>query len=127
MDTRITPTGDGHMHAVVPGASVAVRGATLSRSGLLSVRLSCMGPGGCVGRMASTARSGRLFLSLGGRRFAIPEFSTQVVRLRLTRSARRELARRGRLRIQVRAHVFGASGPGIKTIRQFTLRRPKRA
>jgi len=123
VDTRAVATPDGHLHAIVPGASVALRGARVVGGGrALRVRTSCLGPGACRGRFGATATAGEEFLSLGAVRFAIPEFTTQVVTVPLDAPARAALARTGTLRIDTMARVLDRGGPGVRTRRAFTLR-----
>ncbi len=123
VDTQAVATPDGHWHAIIPGASVALRRASLSRDGrTLRVRVSCLGPGACRGRFGATA-TGRdgVFLSLAALRLAIPAFGTQVLRVPLDAAAREELQRAGRLRVETQARVMGSGGPGVRTLRAFTV------
>lgn len=129
VDTQVAAGSDGHLHPITTGSTVAIRHAALSTKGRVRIRVSCLGPDPCPGRMAATATSGRLVFSLGGSRFRIPTYGTQTLYLKLSTSARRTLIRRRKLVVQVRAHVIDAAGPGVKTVRRYTLRTriPRRA
>lgn len=120
LQTRVVTTADGHRHALVPGAAVALRGAGVRTGRRLAIRVSCLGPGACRGVLGATSSGGGTFRSLGARRFVIPEFATQMLTVALPAS-RGSADGRG-LRVDVSARVLSARGPGVRTQRAFTVR-----
>jgi hypothetical protein len=120
---------DGHRHGAPAGPTLALRSLRLRRDGRLAVRVTCVGPGDCAGRLAIVGlprRGGVLTLASGA--YAVPKLRTQQVLLRLPAAARRALAARlrrgGRLPVEVRA-IQAAKARGAApttTIRRFTLR-----
>jgi len=112
----------GHAHLAPLAASVSLRGLRLSGHRRAAVvRVSCLGPGDCAGRLTlADARSRR---TAGSAAFAIPRSRTHAVAVRLRGATRRRLMRRGVLRLDARARTWTARGPGATTQRRFTLRR----
>lgn len=119
LETRVVATADGHRHALVSGAAVALRDGALRR-GRLSIRVSCLGPGPCHGVLGATSVTGGAFRSLGAPRFAIPEFATRAVTVTLPPA---QTGGAGAVRIDVSARVLSAGGPGARTQRSFTVSR----
>jgi hypothetical protein len=91
----------------------SVPGRIAVRAGRALIRVSCKGPAGatCKGTLRLRARidpPGRRkarTLTIGRARYELPAGTTKVVRVKLSRPARRSLARKGRLRGRITGPV----------------------
>ena len=86
------------------------------------IRLSCDGPRGaiCAGRLElRRTRPGRRY---GARSFRLRTGSTRTVRVRLSRSGARSLARRDRLAVRARALLPRPGGGVAVSSRRYRLR-----
>ncbi len=95
------------------------RGVQRRRAG---IPLRCHGPAGavCEGRLElRRTRPGRRY---GARAFRLRTGTTRVVRVRLSRSGARSLARRNRLAVRARALLPRPGGGVAVTARRYTLR-----
>ncbi len=105
-----------------PNVRVLSRRAAASRSGAIPIRLACPRAvrGGCAGTLAvKVRRAGSV-----KRRFRIGHGRRARVRLRLRATARRVLARGGRLRARLVSVEEGVHGPKT-TIRPLRIRRKR--
>lgn len=111
------------------------------RNGELPFRMRCNGsstqtPGTCSGRLeACTATGGcrgstggamiaRLKGTLGVAKFSIPVGQSKTVKLKLNRAARKELAKRGKLKLQIRTTVRLPDGRTQTSTRKLTVSKP---
>ncbi|HWK29679.1 MAG TPA: right-handed parallel beta-helix repeat-containing protein [Solirubrobacter sp.] len=116
-------------------------------NGELPIRLRCDGgatttPGTCSGTLQACAPSGacstgktataaaakprakKLRGSLGKVNFKIPVGKTKTVKLRLNRAARKELTKRGKLKLRIRTDVRLPDGRRVHSTRKLTVKRP---
>ncbi|MDW5596767.1 Ig-like domain repeat protein [Conexibacter stalactiti] len=115
---------------LTPGRRAAPRAARLTlatrttragRGGVVALALRCSGTAGtrCAGRLM--LRSGRA--TLGTARYSLAAGRRATVRITLLRSARRTLARRGRLTLSARAVASAGKGASSKlTVRAASAR-----
>jgi Tol biopolymer transport system component len=113
-----------------PAMAIARRTVRASRRGVVSVRVRCPAgePAGCRGRLAlrSASRIRGRIVRLGSASFRIAAGRGASVRVRLSRTNRRLLGRRGRLRVLATARASDQAGNAKTTTATFTLNAPRR-
>jgi hypothetical protein len=132
-----SPGGGGAAAGVVPAPAAAGEVGTkalarvaaafgarvrASRSGAVALKVRCSGSTGCRGRILLNAAS----RSLGSQRFSAAAGRVLTVRVRLSRAARRALARAGRLRARVKVQTLDGSGAVVSSAaRRVTIVAPR--
>lgn len=106
----------GHAHTSPDRSLVALRRAR-AVGAAVEVTLSCLGPSSCSGRLALTVRAGARVARTASVRFAVAHLRTQVVAVRLDRTA----ARLGRRRDAV-AEVRAGGATTAATTRRLAMR-----
>jgi hypothetical protein len=103
------------------GVKLASRRVTVDGAGRARLRLRCpAGTNGfCRGRVTLAATRGRA--RFGHASFKIASAKTKTVRVKLSRAARRRLARTGRLRARLRGSVKDAAGKSKPLSARLTL------
>ncbi len=102
-----TPASGGVKPATKPRAIITKRRARVSRAGMVTLRISCSGGQTACKVRLSLRRNGRV---VAERRVVISQGGPRPVRLFVSRSARRKLARKGALRVTAVASVRDAAG-----------------
>jgi hypothetical protein len=117
-----TPAANGFGIVPEPKVTMSARRQRASRRWIVSVRVHCPASrtASCVGSVTLT--SGRL--KLGSARFRVRHGRTATVHVKLGRRARAQLKRRRRLKAKA---TFRISSPEQRTMRTFTLLRPRRS
>jgi hypothetical protein len=109
----------------LPARLVLFAGARqkLDKRGRFTVAATCDAPLGCKGTLRLTARSGRRTVTLGSVKVALRNGAARTFHITLNRSARRLLARRGRLSVAVSAAVRDGGGARLPARTAFSGRR----
>ena len=121
--------------AVVSGFKLLTKSATASSKGVVVLKVSCPGSakGNCKGRLSLTAkvrktkRARARTVKLGKASFSVAAGKSKRLKLKLSRGARRLLAKSRRLRASLAYTVSDSGGAkAAKGSRKFTLKAPKR-
>lgn len=101
------------------------RKARATRSGIVSLRVSCGGGSACSGRIV--LRSSRPPRALGSKRFGAAAGRTVSVRVKLSKAARRSLGRGRRVKASVTVQTLDPSGKLLSSVvRTLTIDPPAR-
>ena len=123
------PTGGGSSTGTFGGVSILTKSARADRKGRVAVKLRCP-PAAvvrCRGRLSLTAKVKRKTIKLGSARFDVAAGKTKTVRIKLSRSKRRLLARSKRLGSLTAAATDGHRGGKAKTAKgKLGVKAPKR-
>ena len=114
------PPGDGDRGSK-PATRIKSKRSTVARDGRLKVKVACSGGGRCAGKLKLQTVSRGRTRTLAAARFAVPAGRRANVQLRLSRSARASLRRRGKMRVTALA---GGSGGAVT--RSLVLRAGRR-
>lgn len=103
------------------GIRFSTRTARVDRSGHALVRLRCPAGtnGSCRGRLTLTATRGRI--TFGRTNFNIASSKTATIKVKLSRAARRQLSRAGRLPARARAQARDAAASSKSTSSRLSL------
>jgi hypothetical protein len=111
-------TGGNMQSGTFAGVGFGARTASVSRSGSARVALTCpAGSGGCSGRLTLSAAK---HMQLGSARFRIAAGSTRNVTVKLSKAARKLLARKRKLR--ARAVVAASDAAGVHRTSSGTVK-----
>lgn len=119
-----------------PRLRILTKSARLTRKGELKVRISCpkVETEGCVGTAtANSAKKLRLkkrakkrTLRLGSRRFSMAAGKSKVVVIKVSKAARKEIAKRRKLSVRLSVAATDAAGNIGRVSRVMTVRPPKK-
>ena len=115
--------GGGGGSATFAGVSFAARKASVDSRGRAAIALSCpAGSGGCSGKVTvtRTGTSART-IKLGSAQFRIAAGTTSKVKVKLSRAARKLLARKGKLKARARVAAKDAAGRSKTSSAGLTL------
>ncbi len=120
-----------------PKLKILTSSARLTRKGELKVRISCpkTETEGCVGNSSAASASKlrlkrkarKRTLKLGSRRFEMAAGKSKVVVIKVAKTARKEIAKRKKLRVKVSVAATDDAGNVGRVSRTLTVRPPKPA
>lgn len=102
-------------------------GSPTQTPGSCSGSLEACTPSGCskrAGGTRATAAAAKLKGSLGKVRFSIPVGQAKTVKLRLNAKARKELAKKGKLKLRIVTTVKLPTGKTVTSTRTLTVKKP---
>ena len=124
-----TPTTPPGTLSPFAGVSILTKSARADRKGRLSVKVRCPASAvtRCKGKLSLTAKIKRKTVRLGRASFSIAPGKTKTVRIKLSKSKRRLLARSKRLKGSLSAAATDGRGGKAKTTkRKLSVKAPKR-
>lgn len=116
------PNGDGELPF-----PMRCNGSATQTPGSCSGTLEACTPSGCSKRAGGTTASAavaKLKGSLGKATFSIPVGKAKTVKLRLNAKARKELSRKGKLKLKIHTTVKLPTGKTVTSTRTLTVKKP---
>ena len=114
--------GQQSMPALARVSAAFGKRARASRGGAVALKVRCNGSSGCRGRILLNSGS----RSAGSQRFSVAAGRVLTVRVKLSRAARKTLARDRRLRVSARVQTLDSSGRIISSsVRRVTIVAPR--
>ena len=101
-------------------------GSPTQTPGTCSGTLEACNPSGCSRRAGGTSAAAAKVkrATLGKVKFSIPVGKSKTVKLRLNKAARKELAKKGKLKLKIHTTVKLPTGKTVTSTRTLTVKKP---